>query len=92
MVTKQKSEQASAELFWLAEATALLRMAVSGPQLDSLLFAQFQPDHAQLDAHARLVTTIFLRGIEPWPGESREVKPAADIYGYPWLPGADGRP
>lgn len=67
-------------------ATVLMRMAVSGPQLDSLLFAKFQPDHALLEAHVRMVTDIFLRGIEPWEGESRDVAPTAEAYGYPWLP------
>jgi AcrR family transcriptional regulator len=67
-------------------ATVLLRMAVSGPQLDSLLFAGFRPSHALLDAHARWVTAIFLRGIEPRTGDARKVTPPADSYGYPWLP------
>lgn len=69
-------------------ATLLLRMAVSGPQLDSLLFAQFRPDHALLETHARWITTIFLHGIEPRTAKVREVVPPADGYGYPWLPDA----
>jgi AcrR family transcriptional regulator len=67
-------------------ATLLLRMAVSGPQLDSLLFTKFRPDHALLEAHARWITTIFLHGIEPRTGKVREVAPPAGGYGYPWLP------
>lgn len=72
-------------------ATVLLRMAVSGPQLDSLLFAEFRPDHALLDAHASWVTAIFLHGIEPRTGDAGEVTPPAGIYGYPWLPDPHSR-
>jgi TetR/AcrR family transcriptional repressor of mexJK operon len=67
-------------------ATLLLRMAVSGPQLDCLLFAEFRPDHALLEAHARWITTIFLHGIEPRTGKASEAAPPAGGYGYPWLP------
>ncbi|OIJ65039.1 hypothetical protein WN71_025740 [Streptomyces mangrovisoli] len=69
-------------------ATVLLRMAVPGPQLDSVLFAEFRPDRALLESHARWVTAIFLRGIEPWPGEPRDVTPPTGGYDYPWLPDA----
>jgi len=72
-----------------AFATLLLRMSASSPQLDSLLFAKFRPDRALLRAHARWITTVFLRGIEPRAGEAREVVPPTEDYSYPWLP--DGR-
>jgi TetR/AcrR family transcriptional regulator, mexJK operon transcriptional repressor len=72
-------------------ATVLLRMAASGPQLDSLLFQGFRPDHALLDSYARWITAIFLRGIEPRTGDAREVTPPAGSYGYPWLPETGGR-
>jgi AcrR family transcriptional regulator len=67
-------------------ATLLLRMAVSSPQLDSLLFSKFRPDQSLLEAHARWVIAIFLRGIEPRPGDAAEVTPPAGGYDYPWLP------
>lgn len=69
-------------------ATLLLRMAVSGPQLDSLLFAGFRPERALLEAHARWVTTIFIHGIEPRTGKVCEVAPPTDGHSYPWLPGS----
>jgi TetR/AcrR family transcriptional regulator, mexJK operon transcriptional repressor len=69
-------------------ATLLLRMAVSGPQLDSLMFTKFRPDRAMLEAHARWITAIFLRGIEPRTEKVREVALPAGGYGYPWLPDA----
>lgn len=70
-----------------AHATGLLRMAVSGPQLDSLLFADFRPDHELLQAHARWVTGIFLWGIAPrTDGTHDMVAPIGG--GYPWLPEA----
>jgi AcrR family transcriptional regulator len=67
-------------------ATVLLRMILSGPQLDSLLFADFRPDAAVLEAHARWVTELFLRGVRPRTVEARAVTPPPGGYGYPWLP------
>jgi AcrR family transcriptional regulator len=74
-----------------AFATLLLRMAASGPQLDALLFADFRPGRALLEAHARWITTIFLHGIEPRTGKVREVAPPAGDYAYPWLPDTRSR-
>lgn len=71
-------------------ATLLLRIAVSSPQLDSLLFSQFRPDRALLDAHAHWITMIFLQGIRPREGDDRKVTPFVEGYGYPWLPGTPG--
>lgn len=67
-------------------ATGLLRMAVPGPQLDSLLFSDFRPDHALLEAHARWVVGVFLRGITPRPNGSAVATPVGGPY--PWLPEA----
>lgn len=70
-------------------ATLLLRMAVSGPQLDSLLFASFRPGRELLEAHAHWITTVFLHGIEPRTAKVREVAPPGGGYRYPWLPNED---
>ncbi|TVY99806.1 TetR/AcrR family transcriptional regulator [Trebonia kvetii] len=80
-------ELADARMF----ATVLLRMVASGPQLDSLLFPEFRPEHTLLDSYARWITAIFLRGIQPRTGDAREVAPPAGSYGYPWLPETGGR-
>ncbi|OIJ65005.1 TetR/AcrR family transcriptional regulator [Streptomyces mangrovisoli] len=69
-----------------AHAALLLRMVAAGPQLDSLVFAEFKPARDLLEAHARWIVTLFLRGIEPRAGET--VAEALPLPGYarPWLP------
>jgi AcrR family transcriptional regulator len=88
-------EEATAHGYTLSEprafATLLLRMAVSGPQLDSLVFPAFRPSKKVLAEHARWVTEIFLRGIQPREdGTGTVVAPAMLSSAYPWLPDTVG--
>jgi AcrR family transcriptional regulator len=89
-------EEATEHRYSLSEprvfATLLLRMAVTGPQLDSLLFPRFRPSPELLEAHARWVTGVFLRGIQPRDKRDLEVTPPVASYDYPWLPDTVRRP
>lgn len=64
-------------------AILLLRMVMSGTQLD-LLVSDFRPDAALLETHVRVLVRVFLQGIRPGPGERRAELPAG--YDYPWGP------
>ena len=90
LVAEALEEQAATRGYSLSDprmfATLLLRMAVSGPQLDSLLFTKFRPAPSLLEAHARWVVTVFLRGIEPGERGGGEVAPPDSSYHYPWFP------
>lgn len=94
LISSTLSEEARQHDYELSDApafaTLLLRIIVSSPQLDTLLFSRFQPDRALLEAHVKWVTTIFLRGIEPRAGETRTVAAPPDGHPYPWLPATRG--
>lgn len=94
LIASTLTEEASRNDYELSDprlfATLLLRIAVSSPQLDSLLFASFRPDRGLLETHARWITAIFLHGIEPKAGEARTVMPPEAGYSYPWLPELPG--
>jgi TetR/AcrR family transcriptional repressor of mexJK operon len=90
LIAEALEEQAANRGYSLSDprmfATLLLRMAVSSPQIDSLLFAKFRPTPSLLEAHARWVLTVFLRGIEPRERGGGAVAPPDSSYHYPWLP------
>ncbi|WP_170223379.1 TetR/AcrR family transcriptional regulator [Nonomuraea turkmeniaca] len=64
-------------------ATILLRLVVSGTQLD-LLISDFRPDADLLETHVRFVVRMFLQGIRPGPGARHAELPTG--YDYPWGP------
>jgi AcrR family transcriptional regulator len=95
LVAEVLQEQAASRGYSLSDprmfATLLLRMAVSSPQLDSLMFTSFRPAPSLLAAHARWVVTVFLRGIEPGADGAGEVAPPDGSYHYPWFPDTAGQ-
>lgn len=68
-------------------AVLLVRMVASCLQLEKLLVDSFRPGPALLEAHARWVTAIFLRGIRPREtNEQAAASPPPEGYSYPWVP------